>query len=335
MPSFIDLLKNARSEPVSVLHQFMTNYDPHQTRRVYAFVEGKPDEAFYRAHIQSYEPNPTNIFVYNCEGKANVYDAYRRVIVRYPNCSRVLFFVDKDVDDIVGTAWPLDPRICVTDCYSIENYLAECTVLSRFFADFVKIRRVAMNLGAMFERFDDDMRAFHSLVLPVMAWVVVMRRTGHQVILADVDMGQFFEITDSGVRRRRGARLSTLARITKTQPFVAKWREIRKTCRELQRLPAKHYIRGKFEAWWFIGVIRKIVDTLVTVVREKGGSVSVSVQLNENSFVQLLARAISSPPVIDTYLRFHLTRDLVIKQRVPTQVKLSFIEKLWRFFRGS
>jgi hypothetical protein len=301
---------------------------------MYAFVEGTPDEAFYRAHIQSYERDPANIFVYNCERKERVYDAYRGVIERYPNCTRVLFFVDKDVDDIVGKPWPLDPRICVTDCYSIENYLVERAVLARFFADYVKIRRVTVDLEAVLQRFEEEMRVFHAFVLRIMAWIVALRRAGHGVILTDVDMGYFFQMTDSGLRRTCRARLSTLARITKNEAHAVNWRDVRKTCGELQRLPPKHYIRGKFEAWWFVRFTRRIADTVIAVVKDGGGSVSINAQLNETTFIQLLARAVPSPPVIDAYLRFHLTRSLADEAPASAQHGPGILGKLRRFFPG-
>lgn len=120
--SFTDLLRDARSSRVSTFHKFLTNYDP-STDRVFAFVEGEADEPFYRAQIQKYVPDQRLIYIYNCDGKKNVCDLYAEVVKKYPKCERVLFFLDKDVDDIVGAPWPADPRIFVTECYSIENYV--------------------------------------------------------------------------------------------------------------------------------------------------------------------------------------------------------------------
>src|SRR5205823_5790279 len=117
--SFAELLKQSRSTPVAVLHKFLTNYDPTSTR-THVFVEGVPDLAFYRAYLDQYVASDT-LKMYNCEGKIRVYETYRKIIDRFPECRRVVFFVDKDLDDITGEPWPVDPRIYVTDVYSIEN----------------------------------------------------------------------------------------------------------------------------------------------------------------------------------------------------------------------
>jgi len=82
--SFTELLRNARSSRVAVLHKFLTSYDPNNTNRVYAFVEGEPDVTFYRLYVQKYAGGQRDVYIYNCEGKRNVYSAYGDIVSRYP-----------------------------------------------------------------------------------------------------------------------------------------------------------------------------------------------------------------------------------------------------------
>jgi hypothetical protein len=247
--SFTDLLRQSRSSQIAMSHKFLTNYDPN-SERVYAFVEGDADEVFYRAQIQKYGIGPHLIFIYNCNGKAGVAEAYADVIKRYPDCQRVLFFLDKDVDDIVGSQWPGDPRIFVTECYSIENYVVSKVALSRYFKDYVKTRKVDVDVDAVLERFESDLSKFHGMILPVMAWIVFLRRAGHRVVLKDLDLNELCRVTDDGIRRKRNrCSIEYLVRVTQIKCPPPDWTQIRATSRELKRLPPKAYVRGKFEAW--------------------------------------------------------------------------------------
>jgi hypothetical protein len=305
--SFIELLRNARSSRGTVVHKFLTNYDPNSDR-VFAFVEGDADEVFYRAQIQKYVPDQRQVYLYNCGGKSGVCHAYEDIIKRYPKCQRVLFFLDKDVDDIVSVTWPSDPRIFTTECYSIENYIISRDSLSRYFKDFVKIRSVEVDLDAVLVGFDDGLRGFHRLILPIMAWIVMARRAGRRVQLQDLDPGELLRVTDDGVLRRPArCSMSYLNRVAQTDLGTPIWRHLRATCTELKRLPARAYVRGKFEAWWFVEFGRRIMDGLMHVVREKNGSIRVHAQLHASTFIQLLAGSIETPPRLDAFLTFHTT----------------------------
>lgn len=305
--SFIEILRSSRSKPATVIHRFLTNYDPNDPRRVYAFVEGDPDQAFYRSHIRQHVATSSNIFIYNCNGKSHVYDACANVTNRYPACRRVLFFVDKDVDDIIGKQWPSDPRIFTTECYSIENYLVTAATLRRYIADYVKIRKIDLSLEKVEEEFNRQLNEFYRLILPIMSWIIVMRRAGHKTILNDVDCGELFLICDQGTRKRSQVKaLSYLTRVTQTTPQRNIWREMRRTFWALKKISPDRYARGKFAAWWFIQFIKRMLEDLSNVAKEEGGSISVSTSLNENNYIQLLVRAEACPESLATFLRFHL-----------------------------
>jgi hypothetical protein len=278
---------------------------------VYAFVEGEQDRVFYEFSLGKYVPNMRDIFVYNCDGKKHVFDAYRNVMSRYPACSRVFFFVDKDVDDILGQQLPSNPRIFTTDCYSIENYLVSGANLTRYFSDFTKIRRVELDLRAIEKEFEDELKKFYALVLPIMAWIILMRRTGNRVVLTDVNMDELFQVRNGTIARKSKRRaIHYLHRVTQLQGPLASWRSIRLVCSELKKLEPKQYVRGKFAAWCFVRFAIKFAEDIQTVVKEGNGSMSQFAQLNEGNFVQLLAPRVPTPPLLDEFLGFHLPRSI-------------------------
>jgi hypothetical protein len=306
--SFTDLLRNARSSRVSTVHKFLTHYDPN-SERVFAFVEGDADEVFYRAQIQKYVPDQRQIYVYNCDGKKGVCNAYEDITARYPTCHRVLFFLDKDLDDIVSATWPSDPRIFTTEFYSIENYIVNKDALQRYFKDFVKVRRIEIELETILVNFDDGLRTFQRLMLPVMAWIVVAKRSGARVHLQDINPGEMFHVTAERTSRKpkRGA-TAYLCRVCQAGAHIVLWPMLRRAATELSRLPAKAYIRGKFEAWWFVEFGQRVLEALKHVVEEGGGSIRVSAQLHPNTFIQLLAAGVPTPAPLEKFLSFHTRR---------------------------
>src|SRR5215469_6281732 len=189
--SFIEVLRKSRSTPTAVLHQFLTSYDPNEPR-LYVFVEGEPDKSFYKMLIERFLKGSRRLYVYNCQGKRNVYDAWAKVTARHPTCRNVLFFVDKDIDDIIGQVWPTDPRIFVTDVYSVENYLVRREALEHYITSFVTVRRVSFDLAGILAEFDKSLSQYHQIITPISAWIVVMRRQAFRVLLANVRLDQLF-----------------------------------------------------------------------------------------------------------------------------------------------
>jgi len=331
--SFIDLLRNARSSRASTVHKFLTNYDPN-SERVFAFVEGEADEVFYRAQIQKYVADQGQIFIYNCDGKKNVCNAYEDIIARYPTCQRVLFFLDKDIDEILGVQWPSDPRIFTTEFYSIENYVVSKESLQRYFKDFVKIRRVDIDLDAALVNFDGGLKVFHRRMLPVMAWIVVAKRSGARIVLNDLNPGEMLAVSgDTTARKARCRAIAYLCRVCQANPNVAFWKLIRRTSHELARLPAKSYVRGKFEAWWFVEFGQRALEGISRVVQEAGGSVKVSAQLHPGTFIQILAGGVTTPVALDKFLSFHTRRQPQAAADFPPETK-GLVQRIIETFKG-
>jgi len=304
--SYIDRLRTARASKTSVLHKFLTNYDPNSDR-VYAFVEGEPDKAFYRSHLIRYLPESTaNVFLYNCEGKSKVYQAYRDITDRYPNCERVLFFVDKDVDDIIGVTWPGDPRIFTTEWYSIENYVVNRDNLLRYMQDFIKIKRVDLDVNPVVTEFDEQLERFYKLILPIMAWIVVMRRRGQSPNLADVKLSELFTIEDGTIHRKANRKaIEYLSRVTQVSA-KCDWRLLRHTSHELKRLTPKRYVRGKFDFWFFCSFLTCSCTGVKQIVEEGGGSFTNSAQTSGTGLLHLLAANTPTPKPLDFFISHHL-----------------------------
>jgi hypothetical protein len=230
---------------------------------------------------------------------------------KYPGCKRVLFFVDKDIDDVLGAGPRVSPRLFISDGYSIENYFANKDVVDQFFANFVKLKNVECNLSLIGQQFEDHVSQFYRLLLPVMAWILAARRAGVRPVLNDVKMSELFNINDAGVSRRKGRdAIAYLRRVTQLQSDPTSWREIRLAARELSRLQPEKFSRGKFVGWALVTTLGRSLESLNIVAREGGGAFSCSVQLQESNFVQILAPVLACPDSLREFLAFHLSEEV-------------------------
>ena len=306
MPSFIDTLRAGRSSRAAVLHEFLAQYNPH-SKRVYAFFEGHDDIAFFSPHIEQQLPPGAQLLPYRCEGKGRVMEAFKGVIERIPHVQRTLFFVDKDLDDIVGTPWPTDPRIYVTDQYSIENYLVTAPVVARLYRDAIKLTNVSFDEESLIAHFEEALARFHRQTLSVMAWILVARRCGLRPLLSNVQMSTLCEVSNNcDIRARRGARMKCLREQTQVSLPPRAGTRIRDARRELSRLPPKRIVRGKFEAWFMVVFWRALVAELQRQATEAGGKCSARAHLTEDSFVLTLGRYLETPDSLRTFLGAHL-----------------------------
>lgn len=302
--SLVEALRKARTSRASILQEFMSSYDS-SADRVHAFVEGPDDILFYRYHMTRFLAKETRLYIYDCKGKAKVYEAYQAIVGKFPFCRRVVFFVDKDIDDITGVARAGDPRVFITTVYSIENYLVCRDAFRSFVRDHVRVRRVNIEEDTLLGEFEKGLNAFHRRMMGVMAWIVLAKRHGFELVLKDLSMGSLLYMNEGQIISKP-KRVSYLRKMTGYTAKNHGWQPLRRAIIELGKLDAKTYVRGKFEMWWFIEFLKATVTALDIAAREAGGTVSMTTPLTPSNFISLLTQSAPAPAELDIFLQFHL-----------------------------
>jgi len=300
MPNFADLLKGAKSGRVQVIHEFLTNFDPSK-HRLHCFYEGREDEIFYRNFISP--RTEARLIGYICGNKDEVYSVFS-FVARHPGCDQSLFFVDKDLSDLLREKRPAHARFFVTAYYSIENYLVQQDVLGRFCRDFIQCRGVVCDHDKACEEFGEGLRKFYDLILPIMAWVLVVRRRGQRPNLRNVELKSLFRFDEhlhicKKLKRSRIAHLCTVTGITPT-PGIAG--EMRAALVELRSHNPKTVIRGHFESWFFVEYIKGLFARIKTEAERQGGAASMIPAVEHTSFVPLAVVVIPPSNELDAFL---------------------------------
>ena len=168
-------MEAALHNKVASYHEFLARYS-RRSKVVYGFVEGKEDPCFYRGLIELLLPGDWEVELWPAGNKDQVYHVHSGIDWRRFRKTRVCFFVDRDLSDMIPEKLPADRNIYVTSGYSIENDLVKKAICKRLLAELYGFAHADHGeleaVGVIFEK----TRSFLRRLIPVMAWIVHWRR---------------------------------------------------------------------------------------------------------------------------------------------------------------
>lgn len=307
--TFLDELRCARLSPISVYHQFLLN-NPNSPECIHVFFEGQGDYSFYTGFLRRFIPHPRCLFSYKCGNKTNLYETYSKVMSASPQ-GIALFFVDKDFSDILNESYPTAGNIYVTDYYSIENYLVSEDMLIRVWNEIFHIPNATMNISNTQIKFLEELERFYEFILPVAAWIVCLRRSGLNPDLNNINLARFFYINNNlTLEKQREIIFEDGIDILDqmcgvTTPVVCRL-DSSSVAKELADLNPKMYVRGKFELWFFVKFIQRLIEALHLALSEMGENVRVRTPINEGNAIEVLGPRLQIPLSLEEFLRRNL-----------------------------
>ena len=250
--------------------------------------------------------NTEYLFSYQCGGKANIYDTYQKVI-NVPSHGVALFFVDKDFSDILHETYPIAENIYVTDFYSIENYLVSEDMLTRIWNELFHFPKAMISIKSTQSKFRLELEHFYNVFLPLMAWIISLRRSGLKPNLNNINLSNIFFINDDLSLEKRGEAsnideieiLEKMCGVTTTQECRS---NIDSIAQELANLVPKMYIRGKFEMWFFVKFTEKLTRMLQRAISDRGGKMGVKTQITEGNAIEVLGPRLQIPLSLEKFL---------------------------------
>jgi hypothetical protein len=319
--SFLDVLEKAAEVPETVLIKFFYHYKV-SGNTLHFFYEGLDDQSFYGNYIQSIYQLDWKFYHYVCDGKHNVYDTYRSINWEKFNKSRVLFFTDKDLDDILGIDNIKDYNIYETKFYSIENYVVNSEVYKRFLREICYITNDKL-IDELCNKFDEQLKLFQLKMKSLSAWVVYCRANKLKVNLSDIDIDKIFMI-DSGfnlirrVSKPYSSPFQYVCASTKTQFYCLT--DIKRIMAQLATInPPKMYIRGKYEMWFFYAFCENTIRTTIPLINKevkafnkkadkKATKSKVTISIKPENILQIAAPRVRIPVDLLEFLRTNYYR---------------------------
>jgi hypothetical protein len=306
--TFLDQLRHSRQSKATAYDWFIRQYPKHPDG-VFVFVEGHEDKSFYTGFIARYVAVEEDIHSSVCGGKDEVYRVHARIMQRpEAQTAILLFFVDKDLSDILGEDRPQATNIYVTDHYAIENYLVTETMLRRVWEEVLHLETLEFSLFQ--EKFRQELHRFHAVMLPFMAWIVFLRRNSLRPNVNNINLDNFHcfteELTLVETQELQHTQLIALLERQCNVNTPSDYQTSKDALiQELSAYEPKQYVRGKFELWFFLKFMGGLLDVLRNDLGER---VSVFTQINKNNAVEILAPRLSIPQSLKYFLERNINQ---------------------------
>ena len=217
---------------------------------------------------------------------------------------RVLFFVDKDHDDLVGNEAVVDyVHLYTTRAYFIENYICCQRVLIRYLVEVVGLHDMDDRVRRIVAQYEKNRDALYSVGRPVMAWIIAAREMFSTVNINNIDTSKLFELDNDLVPQLRGGRegaFDYLMRTTGGQDHQQRVPDgqIEAAISKIEGLEAQTWFRGKQELWYFV----KFINFVAEALRGANGVPKRKVVLSENDAIATLGPRAPCPPCLREFL---------------------------------
>lgn len=305
MQSFLDALKTAPESSRAKVNIFLTSFNPN-ARKIGIFLEGRDDPSLIRVNVRKIADETNLPITTTVLGrKKDVIEAWKYLEQRFPCNPRLLFFVDKDHDDLINVSEGhiTQNNLFVTKSYSIENYLVSADAIEVILTDIWNIdSSSAIEIAR--HNFSEFQQSYRSAFLPWMAWMIVARRSGKELRNNNIS-SSILKLNDRyepilNWEPDMSTHLTQKCNIIASPDAV----DIASTESELEKLPTKCWLRGKQELWCLLAFINKLEQDIKDDKSVK--SVKTRSQINISNAIELLAPRLPCPKDLEGFLRTHL-----------------------------
>jgi len=176
--SEIDELRLERETKHAIYIQFLAEYNRHKKEFCYGFVEGKDDPSFYRCHINKELPYSHKIRLFPAGNKKSVKDVYSCFDWRRFQKNRIVFFIDRDLSDIVEDNNLIEEsNVYLTDNYSIENDIVNRDTFESVLREVLGFAMTDQeSIDRVLELFEEQKEIFERLMMHTMANIIYWKR---------------------------------------------------------------------------------------------------------------------------------------------------------------
>ena len=293
--SLLDDHRAERTSAASAFHDFLIEHP--KAPAIHAFYEGDADPAFYNPHIRRFAGDRFALRPYRCGRKREVYRAREKVARSGYTHGVALFFVDRDLSDLVGDVYPECADVFVTDYYSIESYLVSQTVLRMVWDDNFHFKDVSFDVEGVLARCGEQLSRFHVSVLPIAVWAIALRRGRQRPNVQNIEARLLWRIDDNLalVSLYSSDAIAAAEKMAGAETPHGCEEEMESVATELSELDPKQYVPGKMELWFLTQFIHRMQEGFQRLAAKEGGSLRVTLQIGEHNAVEVLASRIDTP----------------------------------------
>lgn len=296
------LLDEAKNSLAVLRHNLLLN---NGVNVIHCFFEGQTDESFYGTHIRLHLKAEKKMISHFCGNKESVYKAFSEISTKIQPPSLGLFFVDKDLDDLIPIQRTVNPAIYVTNTYSIENYLADASVIERAIAEIYRLGSGHAACIAISQAYITEYRKCTAFFTQLTAWILFHRREGNRPNLNNIKLEQICQINQEFEfsAKTLGIAIPLLdkwTKVTTPEDYLSTHHTILEV--ELSNHSAESILRGKFVLWFVVIFLKVVKNKIVSHPPTR----NISTEISMKTALDLLGPRCTTPPSLDRYLAMHL-----------------------------
>ncbi len=251
-PSMLEVHSQALKDVDEAYHDFLLSYRK-DARWVYGFVEGKDDPLFYRHLIENQLPEGWSIKLIPAGNKQKVLRSFQSINWIDFSKKRVCFFIDRDLQDFLGSPQQVETNIYITDGYSIENSILQDRVLYGVLSDIYQITLLNPEEEELIKQIiQKNEKTFFEAIMPLMGQIILWRRLGAKANLSNLTLDHIFSFSEANfVHEERNVLLEVAARqigcdLCSDNDITVAEMEIRSHASSFMM------VRGKYVLWFFV-----------------------------------------------------------------------------------
>jgi hypothetical protein len=269
--TFVDELRKNRTTSSTAFIVFLQKQRPDT---LHMFVEGPDDSSFYRQFVFDYYEDIKNIYIHPCGGKNQVYLTRQKIMSRdnQPNWASsmiLLYFVDKDISDILEQTYPSYSDVFVTEYYSIENYLVTEEMLLFVLMDICNFYgHQKPDFDYIQEKFKIELAKFHKIIIPTMIWGIFHKTRTSEFGFDKIQLQDIFDFNNEAELQDLlpidlEERISFFDDMCKVTTDLGEYTVHHPNVEnKIKTMNPKYYVRGKYELVFFSKFLRTIVNVL-------------------------------------------------------------------------
>ncbi|MCB9529328.1 MAG: DUF4435 domain-containing protein [Myxococcales bacterium] len=306
---YVDKLRRSPTSSLAQWNLFLQQYDPSGDR-IFAFVEGRDDPAFYGTLLR--QPLPMITWINCLDNKQGVRWAMDRFLAHFRQASpRALFFMDRDFDDYRGIEASSYKYLFVTRWYSIESYLIAPEVAFTYLVEAGALDALGNSFRDFAAFFNEHLNRFLTVHAPIAEWMLSVRLASLRANFNALDKKGLLIWNSDQVQLAvpPDQIVSTLRqRCGKNGPVPIVQDVVRAQGESIvsDHTQWRSWARGKQVLWWLVQFLRYMQASLRT---GSGGGGKVRVDLSTSNALQLLVPYLQMPSDLHDFV-VEVMRDL-------------------------
>lgn len=266
----IEIHRSALEEVIVPYSEFL-RAQLNTKKRLFGFIEGKDDYAYYNHHILHTINNDDWELILIESGfpngnKDRVLRLLKLIDWNNYSCKQTAFFIDKDLNDFCGTCIDDDYiNLYITDNYSIENDIVTIHTLKRALLELFGLSFTDDEFDVISNLFSKGLKDLSLLINIISSFYIYFKKNKKDVIFDKINLKDLVNINKCEVKT--ASRKIIVNYVKEKWPYDYDELNFKKIYKDFSKKNTTYkHTRGKFIMWYFINFIKSLCDNYNNII---------------------------------------------------------------------